>query len=191
LNPALQECRAAYRFVSLAVAYGVLLHGGGPGASSAVEEYHLKAAFLFHFAQLVDWPASAFVSDSSPLVLCTTGGDVFHGDLEAVVAGKQIATRSLRVLHLKASQQIQGCHVLFIGGVDHASVAPMIARLKDASVLTVGEIEGFVDQGGMIGFVLEGKKVRFDINLGASQRVRLKIGSRLLLLARSVIGSHE
>jgi hypothetical protein len=183
--------RASFRLVSLALAGLTVLEGGGPvpGASGA-DEYPLKAAFLFHFAQLVDWPADVFSSDSSPLVVCTLGGDAFHGDLETVVAGKQIGLRPVRVQHLKAPQQIQGCHILFIRDSDSTRIPLLIARLKDVAVLTVGESEGFAEQCGMIGFVLDRNKLRFDINVGAAQRARLKIGSRLLLLARNVVGSR-
>jgi hypothetical protein len=153
------------------------------------EESRLKAAFLFHFAQLVDWPAGALGADTSPLTLCTLGIDTFD-DLEALVPGKLIGTRPLRVLHLRQGQEIQGCQMLFVGNGEHTRVPLLLARLKGAPVLTVGDTEDFVKQGGIIGFCLDDKKIRFEINLDASQRAGLKISSRLLLLAKSVIGSR-
>jgi hypothetical protein len=55
----------------------------------------------------------------------------------------------------------------------------------------VGESENFVQQGGMIGFFLEDNKVRFEINLDAAERARLKISARLLALAKTVIGGPK
>jgi hypothetical protein len=55
----------------------------------------------------------------------------------------------------------------------------------------VGETPGFLDAGGMIGFLLEENKVRFEINLNAADSARLKIGSRLLILARRVVGESK
>ena len=181
---------ACARAVSLAMIAICLASGSAADRSPfTAEESHLKAAFLFHFVQLVDWPAGALGADTSPLTLCTLGLDTFD-DLEAVVSEKLIGTRPLRVVHLKQGQDTQACHLLFVASGERTRVPLLLARLKGAPILTVGDTEDFVKQGGIIGFFLEGKKVRFEINLDASQRAGLKISSRLLLLAKSVIGGR-
>jgi hypothetical protein len=151
-------------------------------------EYQLKAAFIFHFAQLVDWPADAPGTENRPLVFCTTGENTPPGVLEATVQGKQIASRPLEVRHLQEKENPAGCHLLSIVGKDKKRAAAILANLNNAPMLTVGESDDFVQQGGMIGFCLMENKIRFDINLKAAQRANLKISSRLLLLAKTVIG---
>jgi hypothetical protein len=175
------------------VTLGVLLFGvASPAAAqSRADEYRLKAAFLFHFAQLVDWPPAAFRSDSDPLTLCTVGEDPFHGDLDAAVEGKSIGARPLRVRHFKQPQDIQGCQLLFVANHESANVSTLLAGLKDSPVLTVGEADSFVKQGGMIGFFIENDSIRFDINLQSAEHAKLRISSRLLLLARTVIGNQK
>jgi hypothetical protein len=165
-------------------------NSGTTRAQSPASEYHVKAAFLFHFVQLVDWPAGSLGNDAAPVTVCTIGEDPFHGDLEVTLAGQSVGTRSFRVRHLKSAEDFQGCQVLFVGKHDAARLGRLLAELKDGSVLTVGESDGFVQQGGMIGFLLVENKVRFEINLPAAERANLKISSRLLLLAKSVIGNH-
>jgi hypothetical protein len=160
------------------------------GQAQSAEEYRVKAAFLFHFAQLVDWPADGPANDKEPFTLCTLGKDVFGGDLESTLQGKEIGTRPLRIRHLREGQEVRGCQVLFLGVSDRKQVAPLLAPLKDETILTVGDSDDFVRQGGMIGFLMDNDKVRFDINLQAAGRAKLKISSRLLLLARSVIGNR-
>jgi hypothetical protein len=168
----------------------IILCSGGAATAQQTDEYRVKAAFLFHFAQLVDWPADLQGDESKPLTLCTIGPDPFGGDLDTTLRGKSIGTRALQIRHLKQAQEIEGCHVLFIAGRDRKQVAPLLSALKDTAVLTVGESDDFVKQGGMIGFCMENNKVRFDINVDAAARVKLKLSSRLLLLAKSVIGNH-
>jgi YfiR/HmsC-like len=160
-------------------------------AQARVDEYRLKAAFILHFAELADWPAGTLDSQKGPVVFCTLGGNPFEGELEAAVADKQIGTHPILVRHLRQWQDSPGCHVLFLGAGEHARTAAHLAKLKDAPVLTVGEGEDFVKQGGIIGLCLEGKKVRFDINLEAARRAGLKISSRLLVLARNVVGGRN
>jgi len=158
---------------------------------NASSEYQVKAAFLFHFAQFVDWPSEAFKDAGTPLTYCTAGGDPFRGALDASLNGKVIDGRWVRVLHFKEAQEIQGCQVLFIGIADKKFTSATLANLKGTPVLTVGESEHFVQEGGMIGFFLEDNKVRFDINLDAAARGKLKISARLLLLAKTVFGGPK
>lgn len=157
---------------------------------SQAEEYRLKAAFLVHFTQLVDWPPDALGGAKNPLTICTVGKDPFHGDLEATVEGKSIGSRPFRVQHFKQAQEVQGCQVLFVSSSVRAQVSVLIAGIKNQAVLTVGETDDFVREGGVIGFCLDDNKVRFEINVEAAERARLKISSRLLLLAKNIIGNH-
>jgi YfiR/HmsC-like len=157
----------------------------------ASSEYQVKAAFLFHFAQFVDWPSEAFKDAGAPLTYCMAGGDPFRGALDASLNEKVIDGRPVRVLHFREAQEIQGCQVLFIGIADKKFISATLANLKGRPVLTVGESEHFVQEEGMIGFVLEDNKVRFEINLTATEHAKLKISARLLSLAKTVIGSPK
>jgi hypothetical protein len=102
-----------------------------------------------------------------------------------------VGSRPLRVLHLKPAEGFQGCQVLFVGRRDAARLSRVLGELKAGPILTVGESDGFVEQGGMIGFCLVENKVRFEINVQAAEQAKLRISSRLLLLAKTVIGNHE
>jgi hypothetical protein len=160
-------------------------------AQSRADEYHLKAAFIFHFFELVEWPADALGTGDNPLVLCTLREDPLGGALKTTVEGKVVGMRPVHLRHLSQAQDFQGCQMLFIGSDEPTRLPVLLARMKGASVLTVGETEEFAKQGGMIGLCVEGKKVRLEINQDTSRRAGIKISSRLLLLARNVIGGRD
>jgi hypothetical protein len=157
-------------------------------AQSQVAEYRLKAAFLFHFAEFVEWPPE---NASGPFVICIVGEDPFHGDLEEAVQGKSIATRVVRIRHIKQVPEVRGCHVLFIDKDESKNVSASISGLHQLPVLTVGESDDFLDQGGIIRMFVEDRKIRFEINQGAAETANLKISSRLLLLATAVVGGNR
>lgn len=159
--------------------------------ANATSEYQVKAAFLYHFAQFVDWPPETFKGAGSPITYCTIGEDPFQGALDASLNGKVIGGRGVRVQHFKKTEAVQGCQVLFLGTAEKKFISATLASLKASPVLTVGESEDFVQAGGMIGFFLEDNKVRFDINLDAAERGKLKISARLLLLAKTVVGGPK
>lgn len=158
-------------------------------ANSTAEEYSVKAAFLFHFAQFVEWPPETFKDSGSPLLYCTIGEDPFHGVLDASLNGKTIGARSLQVRHVTQPSELQACHVVFLAEKEKKLFPVILELLKGNSVLIVGESGHFVQEGGTIGFCLEENKMRFEINLEAAQKARLKISSRLLALAKTVVGS--
>lgn len=185
----LQSSRRPCSGMNVLLALGLLsLQAVALAQNGGNSEYQVKAAFLFHFAQFVEWPPQAFKSDASPLTYCTIGEDPFQGALDASLSGKMIGTRPIRVEHLKEAQDMRECHIVFIGPMEKKRISSVLAVLKGAPVLTVGDSEHFVNEGGVIGFCLEAKKVRFEINLDVATEAQLKISAKLLTLAKTVIG---
>ena len=141
-------------------------------------EYRVKAAYLYNFVKFVEWPASAA---AGPLTICVTGRNPFGPALADTVRGESVDGRPLAVRAV--TEPDAQCQVLFVPRDTAAAAALQAAR--GMPVLTVGEAPGFLSQGGVINFVIEGGKVRFDINQDAAMRAELKISSRLLRLART------
>jgi hypothetical protein len=173
---------------SIGVIAALSLAGLSAAQTPVSIEYEVKAAFLFHFAQFVEWPPESFKDAGTPLMYCTIGEDPFHGALDASLSGKTIGARPFQVRHVKQTSEIQGCHVLFIGEKEKKLLPAVLELLKRNPVLLVGESERFVQDGGTIGFSLEENKIRFEINLEAAEKAKLKISSRLLTLAKTVVG---
>jgi uncharacterized protein DUF4154 len=161
---------------------------GNGGAQDRVSEYHVKAGFLFHFAELVEWPAGA--AGGTQFTICVLGDDPFQGELESTLGGKAIASRPIRIVHLDHPQDAQTCQVLFISDSEDSRLPKIFKDLGKSAVMTVGETDDFVERGGMIRFTTEQDKVRFEINLKAADASGLKISSRLLLLATNVYGKQ-
>jgi hypothetical protein len=170
----------------------VLLVSGLPQSAatqSAPEEYQVKAAFLFHFAQFVDWPASVMNSGDPSLILCIFDDEPRRQELQSTIDGKTIGVRVFHVRLITQPQEIQGCNILFLSRDEVRRQASILKSLRGMPILTVGETANFLSDGGMIRFHLENDKIRFDINLGDAEASHLKISSRLLLLATLVTQS--
>lgn len=148
-------------------------------------EYQIKAAFLYNFAKFIDWPAEAFASGGAPLVIGVVGTDPFGSALDQAINGKNVAGRQLIVRRLKWGQNLRACHILFISSSERQHLPQIIQSLRGTSVLTVGDVGGFTQQGGIINFTLEASKVRFEINTRGADQAGLKVSSKLLQLGRS------
>lgn len=155
-------------------------------AQNTAEEYQVKAAFLFHFAQLVEWPAGALNASDQSINLCIFDDEPHRRELQNTIEGKPVGVRVMHVRLLDQRQNIQGCNMLFLSRDEGRRQAAILRSVHDLPVLTVGETDTFLADGGMIHFHLDGDKIRFDINAAGADLSHLRISSRLLLLATSV-----
>ena len=161
-----------------------LLMAGQSGAQDAQPtEYQVKAACLFNFAKFVDWPSPAFPQPASPIVIGILGEDPFRDALQNTIRDKTVDDHPLVIKQLGSQAEATNCHILFISTSEKPRLAQILEGLKGSSVLTVGEMERFTENGGMINFVLDGTKIRFQINKEAATSAGLKISSKLLSLA--------
>lgn len=153
-----------------------------PTAAQPADEYHVKAIFLYNFARFVEWPA-----DSPPAAMCIgiIGDDPFGGELQQVVSGKTVNGHGFTVKRLKP-ETARACQIVFVATSERKRFKVVLDLLKGAEVLTVGESSGFCESGGVINFEVVDSKVRFEVNLGAAERARLKLSSKLIGLARIV-----
>lgn len=146
-------------------------------------EYEVKAAFLYNFAKFIEWPGD---KTGGPLVVGVLGKDPFGPVLEQTIKGKSINDRPLAVRRFARLEELQPCHMLFIASSEDRRLEPIFKALAEAQVATIGETEGFARRGGTINFFLDGNKVRFEVNVEAVARARLRMSSKLLSLARIV-----
>jgi hypothetical protein len=161
----------------------MLLGGNGHAQESQPTEYQIKAAFLFNFAKFVEWPPATFAGATSPIVIGILGENPFHNDLARMVQNKTVDGHPLEIKELRSPAEATNCHILFISASEKNRLAKILNGLKETSVLTVSEMDHFTESGGMINFVLEEKKIRFQINNDEATRAGLKISSKLMSLA--------
>jgi hypothetical protein len=155
-----------------------------------LQDYQRRAAFLYNVAKFVEWPAEAFVDATSPVVIGLVGNDPGSGALEwalvGKLAGKTAGGRPLAVRRWTASQEWERCHVLYVGASERERVEEILRHVQTTNVLTVSEITGFDQRGGIVHFALSGNQIQFEVNLLRAKHAGLTISSKLLKLARSV-----
>lgn len=166
---------------------GAALAGGAGHAhaeTGGVEEYEVKAAFIYNFAKFATWPPGAFAGPQAALVLCVTGGNPF-GPALAALAGKPVGGRSLAVREVDAGEA-GTCHLLFVARPAAERWETIAPAVRGRPVLTIGDSDGFARQGGAINLFLADGRVRFSVNLKALERSGVTLSSQVLRLARIV-----
>jgi len=167
-------------FLVLSFAAALSLAPGVRAQSASQREYEIKAAYLYNFIKYVDWP-----SYGETISIGVLGNDPF-GTALAPLNGKIVKGRRLVTKHLDSVRDAQQCQIIFVSSSEKQRLQEIFESLRSARVLTVGETQGFTDGGGIINFIEENNKVRFEINAEAARRTGLNISSELLKLARLV-----
>jgi hypothetical protein len=175
--------RAWRAFVAAAAAGAI---GTAPVRAGAPSEHQVKAAFLFNFANFVQWPDGALGPAGTPLKVCVVGTDPFGAALDDAFRGQVVQERSVQIARGPTLATVGRCHILFLSQSERARWPELLKELRGVPTLTVADGPPLVRQGGMVSFVLEAKRVRFEINRGVAEHAGLRISSKLLALARIV-----
>ncbi len=154
-------------------------------------EYQIKAAFLYRFIKFIEWPDEVLPDTQRTITIGVLGESPMNKTLQSI-EGREVKGHKLAIKRFGGLQDLESCDVLFIGrperdsDLEESLLRQALSKLKGTSTLTVSEIEGFAQLGGIINFIIVENKVRFEINLKAARDANLKISSKLLRLARIV-----
>jgi hypothetical protein len=161
------------------------------GQQSRPSEYQVKAVYLFNFSRFVGWPAQAASAPVAPFAICVLGKDPFGSVLDATLAGENIGGKSVVARRVAQAQEAAACRVVFISSSEEGRLKEILPALEKSSVLTVSDIPHFSQHGGMIEFVLQGDRVRFEVNLASTSEAGLTLSSDLLKVAVAVRKSTQ
>jgi hypothetical protein len=157
----------------------------GGAAAQNVSGSALKATYLLNFIRFTEWPVSV-AAPGGAFAVCVLGDDRVAESLEAIAKVRPVDGHALIVKQVRADSAIRDCHLLYISEVDLKESIALLGSLNNAPTLTVSDLAGFAQAGGMVNLIVEGDKIRFAINIEATVRARLRLSSRLLSLAALV-----
>ncbi len=159
-------------------------------AAWALDEDAIEIGYLYNFAKFVEWPAKVENRAGQPWTFCVLGDEIIK-TVAVMLADKQVRQKPISVVNAKHGSDWEGCQVAFVSASEGWRVGTMLKEARNRPILTVSDAEGFVAQGGMIGLVRDGDKIRFEINLAAAEQAGLKIGAQLAKLAVKTYGREE
>lgn len=158
----------------------------GIRAQAPGDEAQVKAAFVYNFIKFVDWPLDVVQRSGDSIVVAVVGDGGVADAAERLLAGKQVSDKRVVVRRLKAEQPLSGVHAIFVTESDAKKVRRVLDAITGRPILTIGDVGGFASSGGIIGLVIEDRKVRFEIDQDAADSAGLRISSKLLALSRVV-----
>jgi len=171
--------------ILMALLVSGVIDGTTKSFADSLQEYQIKAAFLYNFAKFIEWPAAAFKDAQSPLTLCILGKDPF-GDALDSLRDKTIEGRKLVIRRVSKIEEADKCHILFVSASEKDTLSHILKATRSWNILTVGDTKGFAESGVMINLITTDDKVGFEINVDAAKHASLGISSKLLKLGKII-----
>ncbi len=157
-----------------------------PPARAQYSESQVKSAFILQFAQLSKWPPKAFSDADVPFIIGVFGDDSLGSALDKACQGQTISGHKISIKRSHRIEDMKATHLVFVSKSEAARLGEVLSSLQGANILTVGETERFARQGGAIGFVMEGEKVRYEVNASAARRGGIEITPFVMKRAKPV-----
>jgi hypothetical protein len=158
---------------------------------SSAPEYQAKANFLSKFPIFVEWPEEALPPGPAPFALCVFGDFAFGTSLAELTRGTTAHAKRVEVRWVRKEQDLHACHILFVSRSEQKRYSRVLDAVRGQSVLTVGETTEFLEAGGIVSFSMQQETLQFEVNLVEANKVRLRISSQMLALARRVVSRTE
>ena len=152
-------------------------------------EYEIKAAFIYNFSKFVEWTDQTSINQSDNLPLCILGEDPF-GEAIDKLEGKKVQGSALHIKRIASIDEYSGCRILFISKSEKNELSTLLDTLDlNKNILSISDINGFANSGGVIELVLSDNKIRFIVNIDTVNRSNLNLSSKILRLANVVGGN--
>ncbi len=158
-----------------------------PLRAQDLSDYQVKAAYFYHFAKFVEWPQREFTDSTAPRRFCVLHDKLFEVELARIAKGRTVGGHATEIVAVEDAEQSRKCHALFVNSSQQKRNRRLLVDLHGTSVLTVGEGEDFLQDGGMIAFVIDQERVQFEVNRQAIREASLYVSSKMLTLARRVV----
>jgi hypothetical protein len=172
--------------IKVAAIAAVLLWGLPSTRAFLLEEYEVKAAFIYNFSKFIEWPTQTLPKEGEPFVIGLLGRNPFQDHLKNLEK-ESVQGHSIAVRRYETIDSARGCHILFISQSEEKKIGAIVKTLSGTPVLTVSDMDGFLKNGGMICFRMNEQRVQFTINRSAMLSAGLKPSSELLKLAKELI----
>jgi TonB family protein len=173
--------RAGHQLNAVLLSLALLVSLSGIGSSQSQDERAVRAAYIFNLIKYVEWPP-----EKPEIVIGFLGNRATGEFLQKMLDGKKSNSKLIRVMLFPTDAEFQTCSILYVADLPASKLHSILDKVEDTNILTVGEVDSFAQEGGVIGLVKMGEQIRMQLNPDAVRRTGLKINPLLLHLAVTV-----
>ena len=156
------------------------------GWSDRADSRDVKAVFLINFLSFAEWPPAKLGPPASRLTIAILGDPSFAAAVERAAAGRAVNGRTIAVHAVSTPEEAAAAHLVFIASSEAHRLPATLRALAGATVLTVGDTDGYAQDGVAINLYTFDNRVRIEVNSTAAARAGVRLSANLMRLARIV-----
>ena len=176
--------RNALLIAALAAVFLFTVSGIIPRTAQArisADEAEVKVSYIYNFMKFIEWPSGVVRQD---YIVCVLGSNPFGSVIESL-GRKAIRNRGIRVVTDISLAQTKYCHVVFVSRSEAGRLMPALLYLRRLPVLSISDIEGFSDKGGVIELMTDyNSEIMFRVSQSSAEHAGLHVSSKLLSMSR-------
>jgi len=151
--------------------------------AARLNEYQIKVAYIYNFIKFVKWPSD---NSSDTIAIYVYKYEKFKKYIQCL-DGKKVENKIVVVKDIDNIAQIMPNSLLIVGNINNDDIKYFFLSLSKKHILTISDVDSFIEVGGIVQFVTVGRKIKFKINNKSAQKAGIKISSKLLRLAIKVV----
>ena len=155
------------------------LFGFSDRNEKVVEEYAAKAAFVYNFTKFISWPKY----ESNEFNICILKECPIAKSLQKIATKNSVKNKKIKVAVVK-NELPSKCQILFIPKtISVKQMRDIASYYRNKGVLIITEQRGMLDKGAGINFMIQHRKIRFEVDTETLKQSKLVASSQLLKLA--------
>ncbi len=125
-------------------------------SSPKVATSDCRGRYLYNFGKFIRFPA-AQERAATPFTICILGDEFLAERSIPSLQNESIAGRKIVARRLTSATATGGCQIVFIAQSEEPKLTQDLAVLDKRPILTVSGLDGFLERGGMIQFLVQNK----------------------------------
>jgi hypothetical protein len=138
-----------------------------------------KALFMYNFTKYIEWPAS---QRTGTFIIGVLGNSSMTAELNTIAGKQKVGTQNIVVKTFNSVNDIEDCNILYLPTSKSSLIGEVINKIAGKPMLIISDKNGLAAQGACINYVMDGDKLKYEINKGSIEKRGLSVSSALLAL---------
>ena len=127
------------------------------GFAQKFSKHEIKSAYIHNVIRFIKWP-----SDKTILTVCIVGENDFTVVLKSKLENQKLGSRTIKIVDNDSKENYTNCDIIFFAKDERFNHPEILKRIRNHSILSIGENDSFCGHGGIINFV-EGNNGNYSL----------------------------
>ncbi|MCK4766868.1 MAG: YfiR family protein, partial [Desulfobacula sp.] len=151
--------------------------------------YKVKAGIVYNFSLFTKWQEDAFAKDPHNFHIGVVGKNPFGNALNQA-ASRPVSGREPMIHYfdsIPSPAELQKCQMIFITSSMVDQTDEIFKLISGFPVLTISDMDNFLEKGGMISLVTRRNRIKFEVNRKTARDAGIEFRSQMLKMALRVL----